>query len=202
LKLGQPLFPVTYAPKYVNGQFELQIALPEDIKDTTTTIKTIHDSWGLLIPFARRKITHEANVNLTSCFGCTTLSTTPATVSARLVTTTEISTGHPLESMSPTANPVAPEEVKGTSKVTSDPESLIGKEVSIAGDRWAGPYKGKMYAGSIVSCNKSEEDDYVYFDLRFDDCTETMYLDELLELALISQDDYNILAPTCNPPSE
>ena len=64
LRLKQPLLPIVYSEHRTTGQFELDIALPDDIRDDKQGVNVIHDCWGILISFPRRKIAHDAQINL------------------------------------------------------------------------------------------------------------------------------------------
>ena len=188
LSLTQPMLPIDYAPERNNGQFSIHVNLPPDIKDDKQNFQTIHDCWGLLIPFPKRKITQTANISLTSCFGSTKISMQPARTSAAP------STNRPRAQ-----EPEGEDDSGGPWVITEDPQSLLGKPVILDGLRWDARFKGRFYPGKITLVKQDEKDQYYYFTISFDDCKETLFLDELREEKLITEDEYNLLLPTCVP---
>ena len=189
VRLKQPLLAVHYSPRTTTGAFQLDIALPSDIRDEEDQIKVIHDCWGILLCFPRRKITHDANIQLASCFGLTRLgaSNPPQTPSPQISLVVPPRT--------PQTPP--PPVVDTTSIDVSDAEILMGKVIHLPGHRWGNRYKGKTYEGVIDKHYK--QDGYVLWEAFFNDCRETFYLEELLEFALISQEQFDQLKGTCQP---
>ena len=188
IHLGQPLLPIIYAPPQHNGQFALEIALPSDIKDDVTNINSIHDSWGLLIPIPRRKITQETDINMSSCFGTTKLS----------INEMPITPPKPFTMFDTKESSTPPAPIQDW-KITEDPTSLIGMKVNIDGALWGANYKGQKFAGTIKHCEINNDDGFHYFTINFQDCRETMYLDELRNYEFITADQYDILKAQCTP---
>ena len=193
LRLKQPLLPVIYSPTSTSGQFDLDIALPDDIRDDKHGVHVIHDCWGILISFPRRKIVHDAHINLVSCFG-TAHVTAPRTP---LNSTTAIQLQIPARS-SPNSPPLL-DDVKGVApgdiQDPSDPRQLIGRKVIISGERWGDQWKGRQYTGFIFEY--SDSDGYIIFKAQFDDCEESFDITDLLSHDLITQLEFDQLKRTC-----
>ena len=196
IKLNQPLIPITYATATSHGFFELEITLPTDIKDDCNTIQSIHDCWGLLYIFPRRKITRETSIDMTSCFGNARLSQGGSRKS---------NSEHKNTATSPNTLNLSPEQKSNNQEqsnqwnITADPKSLLHMSVSLIGDNWGDLFKGKMYHGTITKVEKDKVDQYVYFTALFEDCYEKFCLDELRDLHMITKDQYDLLKPQSNP---
>ena len=194
-----PLLPSIYAPEEANGTFYLEIGLPSDIKDDDQAIQVVHDSWGVLLRFRRRKIVHEAHIVMSSCFGGTTVSTPNSTTTRAEQKSPALPQTRPTAPFQVLASPTV--ELKTV--VTADPKSLIGREVQVCGSQWGDAYKDRKFTGSITSTWTGNDDvrgfGYEYFKVSFEDCTEDFCLDELLEKKFITDAEHAVLAPACIP---
>ena len=201
IKLKQPLRSTIYAPKNTNGQFSIAITLPSDIKDTSSTIQSTHDCWGITFVFPRRKIAKDAKVQLVSCFGSTNIRTPRSTASPSspsTPTTTNQSINVTMrQRTSPTQSPPSTGAIPD-----DDPKSLIGKSVQIDGKCWGDAWAGQIYDGTIYDCYRSDTDNYTYWKIQYDDVTEDYWLDELREHNMISQNEYEKLKPKSTPPGD
>ena len=204
IKLQQPLIPIIYAPQSCHGNFEMVIRLPSDIKDNVPTIQSIHDCWGLIYVFTRRKITRETTIDLTTCFGNARLTTMNSTKSTRRSIENKDTTQPQINMDTPphTQQPTTKDNNGEDWKFTADPDCLIGLPVTLPGERWSQLFKGRAYLGFITSFKQDQKDGYYYFSVVFDDCVETFYLDELLKEKVITTEQYELLKPQCNPTSQ
>ena len=199
IKLKQPLIPIIYAPQSFHGNFEILVRLPSDIKDSMSTIQSIHDCWGLTYVFPRRKITRETTIDLTSCFGNARLTTMNSNKSTRRSTESKDTT-QPQINMNTSSRPTEqPEKNAEDWKFTADRNCLIGLPITIPGERWSKLFKGHEYTGFITSCELNDKDGYYYFTVFFEDCEEKFCLDELLKEKFITTEVYDLLKPQCNP---
>ena len=194
--LRQPLLPIIYSARIHNGQFQLDIALPSDIKDNESAIQTTHDCWGLLVTLPRRKITHEAEIQLTTCFGSAKVTTgtrqsnTTLDIPPRTPRAPSLEPEPELDPNTPTTPPPAIAQ--------SDPKSLLGLVLTISGDKWGDQWKGRQYKGTITRFYRSKKDQHIFFIAQFEDVSEKLWLNELLSGKHISQEHYDLLKPTCN----
>ena len=196
LALKQPLLTTITSPRATTGQFKLEIALPSDIKDDDSKVHVVHDSWGILISFPRRKIIHEAEVKLVSCFGVTHLGAprqdkTPTTI--RQLHIPASSTTPP----PPTSSASSLDPVQDTAIPSTDPQILLGRAINLPGAKWGPQYKGHTYTGIIDSF--IQDGDYGYWEAKFDDCRERFDITDLLKYELVSQLEYDQLKRTCYP---
>ena len=194
--LQQPLLPVVYANKDKCGQFQLTITLPADIKDSEERIQMTHDCWGITITVPRRKICHDAEVQLTTCFGSAKVTSGPPQTSSTLQVPPRAPRNTHKE---PEIDPTTPESPPPTVS-KADPKSLLGKILTVPGEKWGAQWKGRTYKGTITHFHRSRKDKHIYFTAEFDDVTEQLWLDELLKAKHISQECYDLLEPICNHP--
>ena len=194
LGLSQPLLPLIYAPSSRIGQFHLEIDLPEDIRDDGEgDIPIRHNSWGILISLSRRKTVNEGRINLTSCFGNTTLSRKPST----LLSPDPVRQVHipPAITTPPPRTPKPSPTHPSTTPSKSLPESLIGKQVQLPDSKWGPEYNGQIYTGRIDTYTTDGQygGNYVWWEIQFQDCRDKFDLDDLLKYLIITVDEYALL---------
>ena len=191
LSLRQPLLPVIYAPSSKSGQFNLNIALPQDIRSDSKDMNIVHDSWGILISFPRIKKCHDQMISLTSCFGTANLK--PTEFSLTSPTDTATTPSLTADQKDTSTEPPARDHVDA-----SDPASILGLEIQLPGEKWGELYKGRLFQGVLTSF--TEKDGYVVWFAKFDDCEEKFNITDLLDYKLVSQDQYDQLIDRCLPP--
>ena len=196
LHLKQPLLPIIYSGPNTNGQFQLNIALPDDIRDDKQGIHVIHDCWGVLISLPRRKIVRDAQINLVSCFGSARVVAprTPQTPQTSIQLHVSARSPSPPMSLTPDNKDAAADQHMDN-PIDIQPELLIGRKIVISGERWGDQWKGKSYTGFIFKFDTTNG--YVIFKAKFDDCEEDFDITDLLSHDLVSQDEFNLLKTTC-----
>ena len=212
IQLRQPLLPMICSDMTTTGYFELDISIPSDIRDDLSKVKLIHDCWGICMSFPRRKILHDTQVALTSCFGTTpslsqSKSTTMEqptlsmmTVPRRITQSTPRGNG---ASNIGSARPVPPNsedphdgQDNGPAQDLTDPNGWMGKEVMADGIVFGAAYAKHSYPGVVVKCTDLLEDPskgYFEWQIEFEDMTIKFELDDLRKASIVTKEEYVLL---------